>query len=205
MTSLLIATHNPAKKQELNMGFSPLNKVNVDLLFLDDLKIKVDPEETGKTFGENASLKARCFAEISKLPTVADDGGIEIDALNGEPGVRSKRWLGRDAPDAEMIDFTINKLKDVPLEKRTAQFTVCLYYYNPINGYSASVSESLKGHISLTPSGFARKGFPYRALFIVDAYSKYYDELTEEEHIKINHRLQAVQKLIPLIKKDLLQ
>lgn len=207
MNKLLIATHNPAKKQELGNGFSILTKSKISLLFLDDFHITNDPEETGSTFEENAKLKSEYFANLSGLPTVADDGGIEIDILNGEPGVHSKRWLGRDATDAEMIAFTLSKLKNVPFEKRTAQFTVCLYYFNPLTKFHTSVKESLKGHIALSPieAEFAHKGFPYRALFIVDDYNKYYDQLTHEEHDATNHRLNAIKKLIPLIKEDLLQ
>ena len=175
----------------------------IQLLFVDDLFIKKDPEETGKTFLENARLKAHYFANISGLPTVADDGGIEIDALSGAPGVHSKRWLGREATDTELIAHTVKKMEQIDSAKRTAQFTVCLYYYNPITQYEISVTESLKGHITLTPSGLAQKGFPYRALFIVDQYNKYYDELSGAEHEKVNHRLRAVHKLLPLITNDL--
>ncbi|MFZ2206326.1 MAG: non-canonical purine NTP pyrophosphatase [Microgenomates group bacterium] len=203
--NLLIATHNPAKKQELKFGFSSGLSASIKLLFLDDLKIKNDPEETGKTFLDNAKLKADYFSSLSKLPTIADDGGIEIDILNGAPGVHSKRWLGRDATDSEMIQFTLERLDGVAIEKRTAKFTVCLYYHNPITGFSKSISESLDGHIALSPSGLAKRGFPYRALFIVSQYSKYYDELTSEEHHAVNHRLKALKKLIPFINKDLLQ
>ncbi len=206
--NLLIATHNPAKKQELKEGFKSFlvgTGRDLSLLFLDDLNIAADPEETGTTFLENARLKAHYFANLSKLPTVADDGGIEIDALNGQPGVHSKRWLGKDATDAELIAYTIKQLEGVPPAKRTAQFTVCLFYHNPNTGFEMSIIESLKGRIALTPSGLAQKGFPYRALFIVDKFKKYYDELTEQEHHDINHRLHAIQKLIPFIKEDLLQ
>lgn len=203
--NLLIATHNPAKKQELKSGFLADLSSAVKLLFLDDLNIKNDPEETGKTFFDNAKLKANYFSSLSKLPTIADDGGIEIDILNGTPGVHSKRWLGREASDSEMIEFTQKQLDGVPIEKRSAQFTVCLYYHNPITGFSKSISESLRGSIAFSPSKLAQKGFPYRALFMVDRYNKYYDELTEEEHRSSNHRLNALKKLIPFINKDLLQ
>jgi len=205
LQKLLIATHNPAKKQELGSGFAPLKQEKMQLLFVDDLNIKKDPEETGKTFLENAKLKAHYFAHLSNLPTVADDGGIEIDALGGEPGVHSKRWLGREATDAELIAHTVKNMEQVDPAKRTAQFTVCLFYYNPLTHYEIWVTESLKGHITLTPSGLAQKGFPYRALFIVHPYGKYYDELSAAEHHKSNHRLKAVQKIIPLIKSDLIQ
>jgi XTP/dITP diphosphohydrolase len=205
MISLLLATHNPAKKQELAEGFFSIIHSGIKLASLDDLHIKNDPEETGKTFLENARLKAKYFSQLTNLPTVADDGGIEIDVLNGQPGVHSKRWLGRVATDKEMIAYTLEQLKNSEPEKRGAQFTVCLYYYNPLTGFETSVSESLRGHIASSPSGKARIGFPYRALFIVDQYNKYYDELTTQEHADVNHRLKAIKKLIPFIKEDLLQ
>lgn len=203
MKQLLIATHNPAKKKELKGGFSPLVQSGIKLLFLDDIKIANDPEETGKTFKENARLKAHYFASLSNAPTVADDGGIEIDALKGEPGVHSKRWLGKDATDAELIQHTIKMLKNIDPQKRTAQFTVCLFYYNPLTKYESSVTQSLTGHIALVPSGLAKEGFPYRALFIANPYNVYYDELSKDQHDKVNHRLKAAHKLIPRIVKDL--
>ncbi len=199
---LLIATHNPAKKQELGEGFTSgfAQSGHVpSLLTLDDLHISADPEETETSFLANAQLKARYFSQLSNLPTVADDGGIEIDALGGAPGVHSKRWLGREAKDIEMIEYTLEKLKDVPLEKRTAHFTVCLYFINPETGFETSVTKSVHGHIALSPSNQARIGFPYRALFVVDAYNKYYDELSEEEHARVNHRLKAVKQLVQKI------
>ncbi|MFH0773246.1 MAG: non-canonical purine NTP pyrophosphatase [bacterium] len=205
MKQLLIATHNPAKKQELGRGFGSLISRQLKLLFLDDLHISSDMEETGKTFEENARLKARYFAHLSRLATVADDGGIEIDVLQGEPGIHSKRWLGREAADTELIAHTLKKLNNVPPVMRTAQFTVCLAYYNPATGFQMVKTESVRGRIALSPSKHACKGFPYRALFIVDTYNKYYDELTEQEHNFVNHRLKAVHKLIPFIKGDLLQ
>ena len=204
-SQLLIATHNPAKKQELREGFLTLlsNGNAWELLSLDDLHISADLEETGKTFFDNAQLKAKYFAQISGVPTVADDGGIEIDALLGEPGVHSKRWLGYDATDDEMIAYTLRKLEAIPQEKRKAHLTVCLYYINPLTGFETSVTESIEGEIALSPSSNAIHGFPYRALFIVSKYGKYYDELSRLEHDSINHRLRAVKKLCPIIEKDL--
>lgn len=202
---LLIATHNPAKKDELRHGFSSLVGSGINLVFLDDLHITADPEETGVTFLDNARLKAEYFAALSHLPTIADDGGIEIDVLGGEPGVHSKRWLGRDANDNELIKYTLSRLQNVPMEKRTAHFKITLYYHNPLSGTSDATTASLDGRIALAVGPDAKKGFPYRSLFIVDRFDKYYDELNEVEHRSVNHRLLAVQKLIPLVKKDLLQ
>src|SRR3989338_8019507 len=118
--SLLIATHNPAKVTEIKLGLSPLRKFGIKILTISDLKIKDKPEETGKTFEENALLKAKFYAEISKLPTIADDGGVAIKVLNGEPGVKSRMWVGYEATDQELINHTIERLKGKSLSKRSA-------------------------------------------------------------------------------------
>lgn len=205
MKQLLIATHNPAKKKELKNGFAPLLKSDVSLVFLDDLNIENEPEETGKTFSENAQLKAMYFSHISHLPTVADDGGITIDVLNGEPGVHSKRWLGREASDSELMEYTLKRLHGIPEEKRKCKLTLCLHYFNPFRNTHLEVIKSIEGHIAHHSGGLVRPGFPYRALFIVDMFNKFYDELAHEEHDQVNHRLLAVKELAPLITHDLLQ
>lgn len=205
MNKIVLATHNPAKKTELREGFLPLEKKGIQLLFLDDLHILEDPEETGKTFEENARLKSEFFAQLTGLPTVADDGGIMIDALGGEPGVHSKRWLGRTATDEELVTHTITKLSGVPLEQRTARFHIALWYSNPIKSTHHLSTADLRGRIALHVGPDAKQGFPYRSLFIVDRFNKYYDELSESEHKKANHRLKAIDQLIPFIVNDLIQ
>lgn len=202
---LLIATHNPAKKTELKEGFLPLEKKGIQLIFLDDLHILEDPEETGKTFEENARLKSEFFAQLTGLPTVADDGGIMIDALGGEPGVHSKRWLGRTATDEELVKHTITKLSGIPLEQRTARFHIALWYTNPLKSTHHLSTADLRGRIALHVGPDAKLGFPYRSLFIVDRFNKYYDELSESEHKNVNHRLKAIDQLIPFIVNDLIQ
>jgi len=202
---LLLATHNPAKKIELREGFSLLEKKGITLLFLDDLQITEDPEETGSTFEENAKLKSEYFAKLSGLPTVADDGGIMIDALSGEPGVHSKRWLGRTATDHELVAYTLKRLHTVPMQQRTARFHIALWYTNPTKHTHQLSTADLKGSIAMQVGPDAKQGFPYRSLFIVDQFKKYYDELTIAEHHTANHRLKAVQKLIPHIINDLIQ
>jgi XTP/dITP diphosphohydrolase len=202
---LLIATHNPAKKIELREGLLPLEKSGVALLFLDDLHITADPEETGKTFEENAQLKSEYFAKLTGLPTVADDGGIMIDALNGQPGVHSKRWLGRDATDEELIAHTLTTLQSIPTGQRTARFHIALWYTNPARNTHHLSSADLDGSIALRVGPDAKRGFPYRALFLVERFHKYYDELTAQEHAEVNHRLKAIRLLVPFIQNDLIQ
>lgn len=205
MNKLLIATHNPAKKEELRNGFSTLTHSGINLLSLNELNIEIDPEETGTTFEENAKLKAEYFAQLSGLPTLADDGGIEIDALNGEPGVKSRRWLGYNAPDKELIEYTLLRMKNVPKDKRTACFRVVLHYINPATKKSFHVSTSIEGAIAEQTSKKKVKGFPYRALFIVSRFDKNYEDLSPWEYKQVGHRLHAIKKLIPFIKEDLLQ
>ncbi len=157
------------------------------------------PEETGKTFKENALLKAKFYAEKTGLPIIADDGGIEIDFLNGEPGVLSRRWPGHEATDEELIRYTLTKLDKVPVQKRGAQLSACLCFLNPQTKKTKFVQESVRGIIASKPSEERIEGFPYRALFVVDAYKKYYDELTPQEHNEINHRLKAVKRISDVI------
>lgn len=196
MKKILIATHNTAKLGEIMLGIKPLKNIGWTIYSLDDLHIHKDPEETGKTFEENAELKARYYAQISNIPTIADDGGLMIDYLNGEPGVKSKRWMGYETNDANLIQFTLQKLKNISKDKRTAYLQTCLCYYNPSTKKLYKESERIKGYIAEKPSGKPTHGYPFRALFIVDVYNKYYDELTDEEHQNINHRIKALSRLI---------
>jgi XTP/dITP diphosphohydrolase len=205
MKTLLLATTNKAKLHELTAGATSLAQKGVKIVSLKDLNITAEPEETGKTFEENAKLKAEFYANLTNLPTIADDGGTMIDILNGEPGVKSKRWLGYDATDEELIVYTLKRLEGVPKEKRTAQIATCLHFYNPISQFYTSITERIHGYIAEKPSRNKTHGFPYRALLIVNEFNKYYDELTEQEHQHINHRFKALQKLILQIEQDLLE
>lgn len=202
--NLLLATHNKAKLEELKFGTANLSSA-ITIYSLVDLHISQDPEETGKTFLENSILKAKYYANLSKFPTIADDGGVMIDILNGEPGVKSKRWVGHDATDEELMGYTLLRLIDIPIEKRIACLQTVITYYNPLNAALFSETEKISGHIALHASSRPTNGYPYRSLFIVDEYNKYYDELTEEEHKKTNHRLIALKRLMEKVKTDLIQ
>lgn len=202
MKALLIATTNPAKLAEHRMFLEPLAEGGITLKSLRDIPPIEEPEETGTTIEENSLLKARYYGDITRMPTLADDGGFEIDALNGEPGVKSNRWLGRKSSDQELINYTLTRLKGVSFEKRTAKGRLCLTYYNPQSGVCVSVTDSIEGIIAEKPVTASVPGFPYRALFYVPRFQKYYDELTSEEHEQVNHRKKAVSRIIPHILKD---
>ena len=205
MKKILIATHNTAKLSEIMLGIKPLKEKGWTIYSLNDLHIQKDPEETGKTFEENAELKARYYAQISNMRTIADDGGLMIDYLNGEPGVKSKRWMGYETSDLNLINYTLKKLKNVPLHKRTAYLQTCLCFCDPLSKKIIKESERIKGYIAEKPSGKPTHGYPFRALFFVDKYKKYYDELTDKEHQIINHRIKALRRLIDKIIADLIQ
>lgn len=204
MAKLLIATTNPAKLQELSKYLAPLTEKGIQLVSLKDIPFIEEPEETGATIEENAVLKARYYAErSSNMAVLADDGGFEIDILNGEPGVHSKRWMGRDSTDEELITYTLERLKGVPFEQRTAKGKLCLCYYNPQSGVMAKGIDTIDGWIAEKPAEHRIAGFPYRALFISKQFRKYYDDLSEEEHEQVNHRKKAVEQVYPVILKDL--
>lgn len=205
MLKLLIATTNPAKLEELRQSLQPLTEKGIQIVSLKDLNIQDDPEETEKTFEGNARLKAHFYAKLTGLPTLSDDGGFEMDALNGEPGVHSKRWLGRDSTDQELIDYAFERMKGIPFEKRTARGSLVLCYYNPKSGYEAYGKHSIEGYIAEKIGPAPIQGFPYRAIFIVKQYMKFYDELSEDEHEQVNHRRHAVAEVLPQIQADLLQ
>ena len=203
MKTLLVATTNPGKLAELR-GF--LSDVPVTLVSLADVGITDSVEETGKTFEENAILKAKFYAQKSGLPTLADDGGIEIDVLGGEPGVHSHRWIHKDREDEdeELIQHALLRLKDVPKEKRGAQLHLVVAFATP-DGKAYTSEGIIRGMIPLVAAPYRRKGFPYRSLLYLPQLKKFYnhDELTEEENEQYNHRKMAVEQLKPIIRKEL--
>ena len=213
---ILIATHNQAKLKELKFGLQSLEKIGIKIVSLNDLKIHAQPIENGETFQENAEIKARFYGDLTKYPTIADDGGLVIPHLNNEPGVKSRRWLGRESTDEELIQHTLVHLRGVNHADRIAYLETCICFYLPAThpqggqaqqahpaggiGIVICESEKIRGHIAEKPSPRRIEGYPYRALFIVDKFNKYYDELTDEEHQQINHRLKALKRLIRKIK-----
>jgi len=202
---ILIATHNPGKLAEIEKSLSILEKKNVQLISLKELGINQSPRETGETFQENSLLKAKYYAELTNLPTIADDGGLGIDILNGEPGVKSRRWPGHEATDEELIAYTLNSLRSYIGADRTAYLQTCITFYDPKTKKTFYETEKIDGYIAETPSNKRIKGYPFRALFIIKKFRKYYDELTDEEHKEINHRLKAAKRLAKKIQSYLLQ
>jgi XTP/dITP diphosphohydrolase len=196
---LLIATKNRGKVGEFKEF---LKDLPFEIASLQDLNIKEDIEEDGKTYKENSQKKALFFAKLSNLPTIADDGGIEIDALNGAPGVRSRRWLGYEASDKEIISHMLKVSKELPENNRKAVFRTIVSFAMP-NGKVWSIEGKIEGIISEKPLLKILKGYPYRSFFFLPKINKFYheSELSKNEQRLYNHRYKAVQKLLPVIKR----
>jgi len=198
MKRLLIATTNPGKLSEIRQFLTGLP---CELVSLKDAGITERAEETGKTFDENANLKASFYAKSSGLVTLADDGGFEIDALGGEPGVHSHRWVhaDRDSTDEELIAYTFKRMEGVPEDKRGAQLRLVLSLARPDGAVVAKVEDTVRGIVALKPSDARTEGFPYRSILYIPEIGKYYDKsvLTPEETARYNHRKKALERLKP--------
>ncbi len=200
MKKLLLATTNPGKILEYK---EILKDLGIEIISLRDLKLENSQvEEDGKTFEENAIKKSKFFCKLTKLPTLADDGGIEIDALNGEPGVKSRRWPGHEATDEELVKMTLEKLDGLPHEKRGAQLRCSIALSFPGDEEVRLFEGVLRGFIMEKPIGII-PGFPFRSLFYLPEIGKVLGELSMEEEAKIAHRKRAMEKAIPLLKRKL--
>lgn len=195
----LLATTNPAKRDELS---ALLAGFPVTWRWLGELPDRPPVEEIGATFDENATLKARAYAGWSGMPALADDGGLEIDALGGAPGVRSHRWgTDRELTDAELIEHTMERMRGIPPARRGAQMRVALALALP-DGSVYTAGDAIRGVIAERPTARMDSGFPYRSIFVVPEFGKYFVDLTAGEHEAINHRRRAVdeltRKIVPL-------
>lgn len=196
MKKILIASTNPGKITEIKICLKEFEKQGIKVLTFNDVKVgDRKPVESGKTFQENAFIKAKFYADLTYLPVLSDDGGLIIPYLNNEPGVRSRRWLGYEATDQELINYTLTRLCGIKGKSRSAYLETSLCFYNPKTNRKIFESEKISGHISEIANKKRVAGFPYRALLVVDKYNKFYDELTVVEHQAVNHRLIALKRL----------
>ncbi len=206
MKRLLIGTTNPGKLKELTPIFQKLQSFGIEVVTLENMLKFMKPEETGETFEENAKLKAKYYATKTGLPSIADDGGLIIDTLKGEPGVLSRRWKGGvDETDEVLIEYTLERLKGIPLEQRTARLETCICFFDHEKNLFLCESAHIDGYMAEKTAQNWMEGYPYRALFVVKQFNKYYDELTEEEHAQVNHRRIAAERLCKKIEEHLTQ
>jgi len=199
MTRLLIATTNPAKLSEYRLLLGQRD-LPIEAVSLADAGIRDIAEETGETFRDNAIAKARFYFERSNQPTLADDGGLEVDALGGAPGVRSHRWLGTEnASDRALAEEVIRRMEGVEKPRRTARIRAALVLiYNAREGVRESVAEdAIEGIIAPRAYPEIRPGFPYRAVLWLPDLSCYLGELGEAAEARLSQRRKALQKLEP--------
>jgi len=190
---LLIATHNRGKVREYRQLLEGLPH---ELVSLGDVGIDDDVSETGETYAKNALLKARAYAQQSGLLTLADDSGLEVDALDGAPGVRSARYAGDQADDADRVRYLLTRLQGVPAPQRTARFRCVIALVWP-NGCEELVEGVCEGRITEEPRGEC--GFGYDPVFLVAGDSRTMAELSSEEKNRISHRARAAAKARALL------
>lgn len=184
----IIATNNPKKLIELERILKPLG---IDAVSAKEAGVVLDDvEETGTTFAENAFLKADAAYKKTGMPSVADDSGLSVDALNGRPGVYSARYAGENATDKDRYTKLLGEMKDIPEDERTAHFTsaICCILSD---GSKIEVEGRCDGRIAFEPSGDG--GFGYDPVFLYGERS--YAQLTAEEKDKVSHRGKSLRKL----------
>jgi non-canonical purine NTP pyrophosphatase (RdgB/HAM1 family) len=185
---IVLATRNPHKVAEIVRLAGALDVVFESLA---DHSGVPDVEETGRTFEENARLKARAVAAATGLPALADDSGLEVDALGGEPGVFSARYAGPEANDAANCALLLEKLAAVPDEKRTARFRCVIAYRRP-DGEEWTVEGACEGRIGRECRG--ESGFGYDPLFFPVGQERTFAEMEGAEKDALSHRGQEVRK-----------
>jgi XTP/dITP diphosphohydrolase len=188
MRKLLLATSNPGKIREYR---ALLDGLGYRITTLAEEKITKVVTESGNSYEQNARLKAVTYAKLSRLLTVADDSGLEVDALDGEPGARSARFAGEAATDADRVSFLLAKLNGIPWERRTARFK-CLIAIATPDGQCQTCCGECPGIIALEPKG--RNGFGYDPVFFLPEKGKTMAELSLETKNQISHRARASQE-----------
>ena len=192
-TKLLIATGNTGKIREY---CQLLQDSPYPLITLADQGVDIEVEETGKTLEENAELKATTYATQSQSLAIADDSGLEVDALEGEPGPLSARYAGENATDQQRITFLLSRLEGMPWEKRSARFRCVIAIASP-SGKTQLCEGECRGYITFEPKG--NHGFGYDPIFYVPELDKTMAELSMEEKNRVSHRSRAARKALDIL------
>lgn len=194
---IILATNNKSKVKEIS---EMMSGSDITFVSLADAGINVEVEETGTTFEENALLKAREICKLSGKPTISDDSGLEIDALDGAPGIYSSRFIGEDTSYDIKNNALIEKLENVADPDRTARFRCCMALVLP-DGREFVTEGAMEGIIAREPKGI--NGFGYDPILFIPEYNRTSAELSSEEKNNISHRGEALRKMIEVIKKEL--
>ncbi|GBD21919.1 dITP/XTP pyrophosphatase [bacterium HR28] len=188
---IVVATANPGKLRELRALLPPC----FEAVTAAELGIRLPPE-TGDTFAENALIKARAAAHASGLVALADDSGLEVDALGGRPGVHSAHYAGEGATDRDNIQRLLSELRGVPRERRTARFRAVIALVAP-DGREALAEGVVEGHIIEEPRG--ESGFGYDPIFQPLGSEHTFAEMSAEEKNRWSHRAQAMQRALLIL------
>jgi XTP/dITP diphosphohydrolase len=192
---LLLATNNAGKVREYK---SLLEELPLELVLPRELGINAGVDEVGGSLEENAGLKATVMAARSGLLTLADDSGLEVDVLGGEPGPLSARYAGEGASDKERVEFLLAKLKGVPWEKRTARFRCVIAIAEP-EGEVELCSGECHGFIAFEPRG--KEGFGYDPIFYFPGLDKTMAELPLDIKNRVSHRGEAAREAVKSIRR----
>ncbi|MFH1404615.1 MAG: RdgB/HAM1 family non-canonical purine NTP pyrophosphatase [Patescibacteria group bacterium] len=188
---IVFATQNEGKLKEMKDLLSNLDIETIGAL---EAGVTEDVEEDGETLAENSLKKARFVSKQTGQWAVADDTGLFIEALGGQPGIKASRWVGEDRSHENYHRFTLEKIKDVPDENRGAYFETVVALVTP-DGQERVFSGKLHGRITKEPRGHVRKGRPYDEIFQPDGSDKTFGEMTDEEKHAISHRGKAFEEL----------
>ena len=183
---IILASNNKHKLEEIRKITAPLG---YEVISQSEAGCNFDVEETGTTFEENAVLKANAVYEKMKMPVISDDSGLEVDYLNGAPGVYSHRYAGENATDADRCSKLLSELSGVEKEKRTARF-VCVICFIDENGTETVIRGTCEGYIGTEPRG--ENGFGYDPVFMYGDRS--FAEISAEEKNSVSHRADALRK-----------
>jgi len=195
MEKLVVATKNKGKIAEIK---EVLKHMPFEVLSMGDMGITMDVVEDGKTFEENSLKKAVEICRISNTIVIADDSGIEVDYLNGAPGIYSARFGGPDATDEDRNAKLLDMMKGVPFEKRTARYVCAIAVAFP-DGRTFVVKDTCEGYVDTEGKG--NNGFGYDPIFFIPEYSKSMAELSMDIKNKISHRAKALIKMAVKIKE----
>lgn len=193
---IVIATHNPDKKKEIMIA---LHELGVNILFLDNFPEIGEIEETGSTLLENSLIKARTVSAITGKPAIADDTGLEVDALNGAPGIYSARYAGINVSYEDNVRKLLSEMSSTDMDSRTARFrTVVSFHSQNKELWTEGVIEG-----SITMGAIGTGGFGYDPVFRVEQTGKTFAEMTRREKNKISHRGVALEKMCKLLKENI--
>jgi XTP/dITP diphosphohydrolase len=192
--TLVLGTHNRKKGRELSRLLEPFG---FDLRTLADFPDAIEPVEDGHTFEENAAIKATQQARHLHRWVIGEDSGLEVQALEGEPGIYSARYAGPDADDPTNNQLLLDRLRDVPTTRRSARYVCHITLADPEGNVRAECEASCRGRIALQPSGTS--GFGYDPLFLIPEYHQTFAELGETVKSVISHRSRATRLIVPKI------